>query len=397
MIGTNIDITEHKQAEQALLEAGQHKDEFLAMLAHELRNPLAPIRNAAYVLAQPGLDEPRVKWAQETIEGQVTHLTRLVDDLLDAARIGRGKITLKHEVIELTALVEKLMQSIQPLAENKGHQLTIRLPEHPVRLRGDPVRLNQIFLNLLDNAIKYTPDGGWIELAARMAGQEIEISVRDNGMGISAELLPRVFDLFQQDERKLDRAQGGLGIGLTLVQRLAAMHGGRVTADSEGPGLGAIFTVWLPAKAMPARPAAPEAVDFVSLASGMRVLVVDDDVAVADSMAMLLEVTGYVVRIADSGQAALEQLPLFRPQVVLLDIGLTGMDGFETAKRLRELSEGLDLCVVALTGYADEKTREKAMASGCDYFLVKPVTITVLASLLEKVAETARSPAGAGA
>jgi PAS domain S-box-containing protein len=397
MIGINIDITEYKQAEQALLQAGQHKDEFLAMLAHELRNPLAPIRNAAYVLAQLGLDEPRVKWAQETIEGQVTHLVRLVDDLLDAARLGRGKITLKQEEIELTALVEKLMQSIQPLAENKGHQLIVRLPEHPVRLRGDPVRLNQILLNLFDNAIKYTPDGGWIELAARMAGQEIEISVRDNGMGISAKLLPRVFDLFQQDERKLDRAQGGLGIGLTLVQRLAAMHGGRVKADSEGPWLGATFTVWLPAKAMPARPAAPEAEDNVSLTSGMRVLVVDDDVAVADSMAMLLEVTGYEVRIADSGQAALEQVPLFRPQVVLLDIGLTGMDGFETAKRLRELSEGLDLYVVALTGYADEETREKALASGCDYFLVKPVTITVLASLLEKVAETARSPTGAGA
>jgi PAS domain S-box-containing protein len=390
MIGTNIDITESKQAEQALRKADQRKDEFLAMLAHELRNPLAPIRNAAYVLAQPGLDESRVKWAQETIEGQVTHLARLVDDLLDVSRIARGKIMLKQEAIELTTLVEKLMQSIRPLAENKGQQLTVRLPEHPVQLSGDPVRLNQILLNLLDNAIKYTPNGGQIEFSARMAGQEIEISVQDNGMGIAAELLPRVFDLFQQDDRKLDRAQGGLGIGLTLVQRLAAMHGGRVTADSEGPGLGATFTVWLPAKAMAALPDAPEVVaeDNISLVSGMRVLVVDDDVAVADSMAMLLMVTGYAVRIADTGQAALEQIPVFRPQVVLLDIGLKGMDGFETAKRLRELPEGRDLCVVALTGYADEITREKALASGCDHFLVKPVKIAELSGLLAKVAET---------
>ena len=388
MAGTAQDITERKLVELALLEAEQRKDEFLAMLAHELRNPLAPIRNAAYVLTQPGLDESRVKWAGETIEAQVTHLTRLVDDLLDISRIAHGKITLKAEEIELDALVEPLMQSIRPSVEKKGQRLAVRMPEHPVQLRGDPVRLNQILFNLLDNAIKFTPDGGQIEFAARITGQEIEISVRDNGMGIRVELLPRVFDLFQQDERTLDRPLGGLGVGLTLAQRLVGIHGGQITAHSGGPGMGTTFTVWLPAMAMPARPAAPESEDNVSVASGMRVLVVDDDVAVACSTVTLLEVKGYTVRSVDTGGAALEQIPVFQPQVVLLDIGLKGMDGFETARRLRKLPEGRDLCLVALTGYADERYRAQALASGCDHFLVKPVKVAVLSDLLAKVART---------
>ena len=251
-----------------------------------------------------------------------------MDDLLDISRIAHGKITLKAEEIELDALVEPLMQSIRPSVEKKGQRLAVRLPEHPVQLRGDPVRLNQILFNLLDNAIKFTPDGGQIEFAARITGQEIEISVRDNGMGIRVELLPRVFDLFQQDERTLDRPLGGLGVGLTLAQRLVGIHGGQITAHSGGPGMGTTFTVWLPAMAMPARPAAPESEDNVSVASGMRVLVVDDDVAVACSTVTLLEVKGYTVRSVDTGGAALEQIPVFQPQVVLLDIGLKGMDGF---------------------------------------------------------------------
>jgi PAS domain S-box-containing protein len=385
MAGSITDITEKKRAEQSLREANQHKDEFLAMLAHELRNPLAPIRNAAQLIGRLGRTDPEIKWAQEVIEGQVVHLARLVDDLLDVSRIARGKITLKQEDIELAMLVEKLMQSIRPLADNKGHHLAVRLPEYPVQLHGDPVRLNQILFNLIDNAIRYTPDGGRIELDAHMAGPEIEISVRDNGMGIRAGLLPRVFDLFQQDERKLDRAQGGLGIGLTLVQHMVEMHGGRVTAYSEGPGLGATLTVWLPAKIMPVLPAALKIVDNISLASGARVLVVDDDFAVADSMAKLLKMTGYAVRVANTGQAALEQIPLFRPQVVLLDIGLKGMDGFETAIRLRELPEGRDIYVIAVTGYADEKTKAQALESGCNHFLAKPVSFAVLNGLLAEV------------
>ena len=379
------DITGRKRAERALREADRHKDEFLAMLAHELRNPLAPIRNAVHVLGLMELAEPRVRWAQEIIERQVNHLARLVDDLLDASRIARGKIILKRETIEFAVLAEHVIQSARLLAENKGHRLAVRLPDQAVQLDGDPVRLSQLLLNLLDNAVKYTPDGGQIEFAARLDGQEIEISVRDNGMGITAELLPRVFDLFQQDERKLDRANGGLGIGLTLVQHLAGMHGGWVEAYSAGPGLGSTFTVRLPAKAMPTPLSRPETESRSSPAVGMRVLVVEDDHAVADSTAVLLEMEGHQARIADSGPAALELIAEFRPQVVLLDIGLKGMDGFETAKRLRQLPEGRDLFMVAVTGYADSAIKAQALDSGCDHFLVKPVTFKDISSLLDKL------------
>jgi CheY-like chemotaxis protein len=265
----------------------------------------------------------------------------------------------------------------------------VRLPEQPVQLEGDPVRLSQVLLNLLDNAAKYTPDGGQIELAARVAGQGIEISVRDNGMGITAELLPHVFDLFQQDERTLDRAEGGLGIGLTLVQRLVEKHRGWVMARSEGPGLGSTFTVWLPTKSISARPAVSgERTSHHN--TSMRLLVVDDNHDVADSMAAVLELEGHEVCAAYDGQAALELIPDCRPQVVLLDIGLRGMDGFETAKRLRKLPGGRDLCIVAMTGYGDEKTKARALASGCDHFLIKPVAYDVLEALLARIAERPR-------
>jgi len=387
LLASSHDITHRKHAEQAQREAERRKDEFLAMLAHELRNPLVPIRNAAHVIGRLGLEEPRIKWAQELIEGQVSHLARMVDDLLDVSRIAHGKITLLHEEVELGALIGKLMPSIGPLAESKGLALALNLPEQPIWLQGDAVRLSQVLFNLVDNAVKYTPEGGQIEFAARMSGQEVEISVRDNGMGITAELLPRVFDLFQQDERTLERAKGGLGIGLTLVQRLVEMHGGRVAAHSAGVGQGSTFTVWLPAKDTSDKPAVPDTEGKSSPAGGMRVMVVEDDYAVSDSTAMLLELEGYVVRVADTGQSALEQIPVFRPQVVLLDIGLKDMDGFETVKRLRELPEGRDLCVVAVTGYADEKTRALALASGFTHFMVKPVSFDMLRDLLSKEGE----------
>lgn len=384
------DITERRQSEQALRESDQRKDEFLAMLAHELRNPLVPISNAAHILGRLEVNEPRIKWAQQVIETQVALLSRMVDDLLDVSRIANGKITLKLEMVELTALVEQLMQSVVPLAKHRGHQLIIRMPEQEVWLKCDQVRLSQILFNLLDNAIKYTPEGGQIEFVALVIGQEIEISVRDNGMGIATTLLPKVFDLFQQDERGLDRAQGGLGIGLTLVKRLVDKHGGRVAAYSEGAGLGSTFTIWLPVRVMDVKPSVNEVKAKRSAATGARVLVVDDDFAVADSTAKMLELEGYTVSVVDSGQSALEQIPAFRPQAVLLDIGLKGMDGFETAIRLRELPEGCDFYVVALTGYADEKTRARALASGCDHFMVKPVIFDVLDELLCKISGAAQ-------
>jgi PAS domain S-box-containing protein len=390
LLASSHDITDRKHAEQAQRDAERRKDEFLAMLAHELLNPLVPIRNAAHIIGRLGLGEPKVKWAQELIESQVDHLARMVDDLLDVSRIAQGKIALRREDVELSALVGQLMHSIGPLAESKGISLVLSLPDPSIWLQGDPVRLSQVLFNLVDNAVKYTPEGGRIELAARMDGREVEIRVQDNGVGITPELLPRVFELFQQDERTLERAKGGLGIGLTLVQRLVAMHGGRVAAHSAGAGQGSTFTVRLPARPRPEHLAAPDRVGGERSAC-VRVMVVDDDPAVSDSTGMLLELEGHAVRVAHSGRSALEQLPEFRPQVVLLDIGMKDMDGFEIVKRLRELPEGRDLCVVAVTGYADDKTRAKALVSGFTDFMGKPMSFDTLRDLLAREAGTARN------
>jgi PAS domain S-box-containing protein len=375
------DISARKRSEQALLDADRRKDEFLAMLAHELRNPLAPIRNAAFILGRLELDEPRLKWAQEVIEGQVQHLSRLTDELLDVSRIVQGRIELKREAIEFGALLAQILAAARPMLESREQNVALRLPRQPVWLNGDPVRLTQVISNLLDNTSKYTQAGGDIELDADVAGQEIAFRVRDNGPGISAELLPHVFDLFQQGDRTLDRAQGGLGIGLTLVRQLVNMHGGRVDAYSAGAGQGATFTVWLPIVAAAPAPV-PSSLPNEPAAEGGRILMVDDEPAVAASMAMLLEIMGYKVAVAESGQEALEKATAFRPQVVLLDIGLKGMDGFETARRLRQLPQAGEMYVVAVTGYADEATQSRALASGCDHHMAKPVNPDTLLALV---------------
>ncbi|MEN6586956.1 MAG: PAS domain-containing protein [Sulfuricella sp.] len=390
--GSLTDIDDLVRAQQALQESDRRKDEFLAMLSHELRNPLVPIRNAAHVLGLLALDEPRIKWAQETIEGQVNHLTRLVDDLLDMSRIVRGKVALQRAEVAFADLAASALEAARPLVDGKGHQLSVSLPVEPVHLNVDPVRVTQVLLNLLDNAAKYTPDGGKIEFDARVAGQEIEIRVRDNGMGIPAELLPHVFDLFQQGERTLDRSQGGLGIGLTLVKQLVEMHGGWVEASSNQTGQGATLTVRLPIVQAPSTSFTDEKQAKASPSHGLlRVLVVDDDPAVADSTAMLLEMEGYEVSIATNGYAALEMLASFLPHAVLLDIGLEGMDGFETARRMRAQPEGRELCLMAVTGYGDEETRNAALAAGCDHHLVKPTHASRLVGLLAEVASSVTS------
>ncbi|MBS4097398.1 MAG: PAS domain S-box protein [Sulfuricella sp.] len=382
LLAVSRDVTERKQAELVLRDAARRKDEFLAMLAHELRNPLAPIRNAAHVLGQLDLAEPRVKWARETIEGQVAHLSFLVDDLLDISRIVRGKVVLKKKNVEFSTLAKQALEAARPLIENKRHQLAVRLPDAPVWLEVDPVRLTQVLVNLLDNAAKYNTDGGKIEFEARLDGQEIEIKVLDNGMGIPAELLPHIFELFQQGERNLDRSLGGLGIGLTLVQQLVEMHGGSVAAYSDGPSRGATFIIRLPTAAPPhALPPAPKQGNQRPV-QAIRVLVVDDDAAVADSTAMLLEIEGHEVRVAHDGHTALEMVRGFRPQAVLLDIGLVGMDGFETAKQLRRLPEGRELFLMAVTGYGDEETKVAALEAGCNRHLIKPLSINLLLDLL---------------
>ncbi len=316
------------------------------MLAHELRNPLTPIRNAAHVLGEPGLDEPGITWARDIIERHVSHLTRVVEDLVDLSLIVQGRIVLKRERVELTAMIDQALESSRPLMEAGWHRCEVRLPSQPIWLEGDPVRLAQVLIKLLDNAAKYSPDGGHVEIAAGITGREVEIRVRDHGIGIPAQLLPRIFELFRQGERNLDRSQGGMGIGLTMVQRLIELHDGRVEVESTGPGQGATFILHLPLSDPPAAhpneiPAPRPAVQAV------RVLVVDDDPAVADSTALLLELKGYRMHVAYSGEDAIEQARGFLPQIVLLDIGMRGIDGYETAARLRESPGGRAMHLVA--------------------------------------------------
>lgn len=391
MLGAMADVTSMKQAEQALREADQRKDEFLAMLAHELRNPLAPIRNAAHILGRLQVNEPRVRWAQNIIERQVSHLTHLVDELLDVSRIARGKITLNRARIELTDLINQTREAMQPVMEAKRHQFRIALPASEVILEGDLIRLIQVLQNLLDNAAKYTPEGGRIELTGHLLDGELELRVRDNGMGIPAELLPEVFKPFQQGERTLDRSQGGLGIGLTLVHRLVELHGGRVTAQSAGSGCGASFSVWLPlAQSAPAQstptPSAPTELPPAGTSPSLRVLVVDDDPLVAESMLVFLELEGHQVRSAESGETALRLLPAFAPQVVLLDIGLPGQDGYEVARAIRRMPGGDALELIAVSGYGHEEAMLRSRQAGFDEHLVKPVDPERIRRMLSEIA-----------
>ncbi len=386
MLGVMADITSLKQAELALRAADQRKDEFLAMLSHELRNPLTPIRNAAHVLGRLDVNEPRVRWAQEIIERQVTHLTHLVDELLDVSRIARGKVKLKMTQIVLADLIRQACETVQPLMAAKKHRFDVHLPATTVLLEGDLVRLIQVLQNLLNNAAKYTPDGGHIELSGRLLEEEIELQVRDNGMGMPAELLPGVFDLFIQGERTLDRSQGGLGIGLTLVRRLVDLHGGRVDAYSPGAGLGATFTVRLPLAQIAADIAAPtDSKPAGTQASRRQVLVVDDDPVVAESMVVFLELEGHQVRSADSGDAALRVLTEFWPQVVLLDIGLPDMDGYAVAQAIRQLPGGDALKLVAVSGYGHEEAMARSRQAGFDRHLVKPVDPEKISALLMEI------------
>ncbi len=377
-----IDITERKARELDLREAAQRKDEFLAMLAHELRNPLAPIRYAARVLGKLNVDEPRVEWARAVIERQVAHLARLVDELLDISRIARGKINLKKARVELSELVRQACEAAQPLMSAKGHRFEVMIPEKRVTIEGDLVRLVQVLQNLLDNAAKYTPERGRVELVAGLLGREVEIEVRDNGAGIPASLLPEVFDLFRQGEHGPDRSLGGLGIGLTLVRKLVELHGGRVEARSAGLGQGASFTVRLPAAIDAAESPSPAEDGPFAEPAGLRVLVVDDDKAVAESTAMLLRLEGHEIRCANSGEAALRLCREFQPQAVLLDIGLPGQDGYEIAREIRSLPGGAELKLIAVSGYGHESAVARGREAGFDRYLVKPVDPEKLSALL---------------
>ncbi len=385
------DISASKQARTALHAADQRKDEFLAMLAHELRNPLTPINNAAHILDMLKLEDPRLNWATEVIKRQVTHLTHLVDDLLDVSRIVRGKISLKKERLDVIEVVNSVLETERTPILAKQQHLDVCLPEQPILVDGDAVRLSQVLLNLLDNACKYSLEGGHIEVNVKLLGVEVEIQVRDNGTGISAELLPTIFDLFQQGARTLDRSQGGLGIGLTLVKRLVELHDGKVTASSLGPGLGSTFTVRLPTVAEEAATFPASKAPTPTPHAGTRVLVVDDDSDVRESTALLLKLNGYEVKMADSGEQAMILIQTFHPEVVLLDIGMPVENGYQVAQRIRQLPNGDDMLLVALSGYGRAEELASSQQAGFDHHLIKPLNFTALCELLSEWEDGARS------
>jgi PAS domain S-box-containing protein len=376
------DLSERKRMEN--LEAqGRHLTEFLAMLAHELRNPLAPIRNALGIVAMNREVPPQVAWSHEVIDRQVGHLTRLVDDLLDVSRITRGKLRMRNESMDLNAAIHRAIESSRPLVDARKHRLELRLSGDPVLVHGDLTRLTQVVVNLVNNAAKYTPEGGTIEIESVAVQGDVEVRVRDNGVGIPPNQLESIFDLFAQGERTLDRSEGGLGIGLTLARRIVELHGGSLRARSEGPGRGAEFVIRMPRldlEMVPTR--APADLAPEASAPKRRILVVDDNVDAADSMAMLLRMVGHEVHIEHDGNAALEHASRTTPDIILLDIGLPGMDGYGVARHLRARPEGQGLRIYALTGYGQEEDRRRSLASGFDGHLVKPVLPAELLALV---------------
>lgn len=403
--GYEREIAERQRAEAALLnseaaarklaEADARKNEFLAMLGHELRNPLAPIRNAVKVMKQRGSEDPDLCWARDVVDHQVRHLAQLVDDLLEISRVTSGKVRLQKEAVDVATIVAYAIETSRPVLESHHHRLSIALPAEPVYVDADSLRMAQVLSNLLNNAAKYTEPGGQIRLAAVSEGSEVVFRVRDNGIGIPPEMLSGIFDLFAQVDHSLDHSQGGLGLGLTLVRSLVEMHGGSVRALSEGLSRGSEFVVRLPildasrvqkdTSSVPTE--TPVQIQEPTRTPSSRVLVVDDNVSSAESLAKVLKLEGHEVQIAHDGASALESVRRFRPEVVLMDIGLPGIDGYEVARRLRqdaELSMGIGL-LAAVTGYAEEEARRRSREAGFDHHLVKPVdpdgVLALLASL----------------
>jgi PAS domain S-box-containing protein len=378
------DVTDHERAEE-LAGAERRKDQFLAMLAHELRNPLAPIRNAVELMRQVETHDSTFQPAREMVERQVKHLARLVDDLIDVSRINQGSIRLRKEVVDLGHVVQRAVEATRPIIDTRAHTLTLNLPPEKVRLEADPARLQQVISNLLHNAAKYTMPGGHLWLTVAREGNEAVVRVRDTGIGVPGDVLERVFEPFvQQDDDSLARTQGGLGVGLTLVRSLIEMHGGQVEASSPGLGQGSEFVVRLPAlpplhtgelqlPVIPAEAAAPRP---------LRVLVVEDNIDAAESLATLLRLWNHDVHVVHDGCAALDAARDQRPEVVLLDIGLPGLDGYQVARRLRE-EVGLDhALLVAMTGYGQPEDRRRSQEAGIQYHFVKPVEPLVLRNLL---------------
>jgi CheY-like chemotaxis protein len=376
---------QRSQAERELRAADQRKDEFLAMLAHELRNPLAPISTGAHLLKLLHSDNAQITQTCAIIARQVEHMTSLVDDLLDVSRVTRGLVTLSTQILDLRKVVDDAAEQIRPLMLARRHKVVLDMPPEPASVKGDHKRLVQVVANLLGNATKYTPEGGHITLQLALQGDTWVIDVTDDGIGMDARLVERVFDLFTQAERTPDRSQGGLGLGLALARSLVELHGGSVGAVSAGPGMGSTFTVRLPRFAQEnlASPAASPLLAGVASAAGpLRILVVDDNLDAAHTLSLFLRASGHTVEVVYSALDAIDVATVFTPQVCLLDIGLPDMDGNELARRLRVLP-GMDRAtLIAATGYGRQQDREQARQAGFDHYLVKPLNTVQLGDIL---------------
>jgi signal transduction histidine kinase/CheY-like chemotaxis protein len=384
--GTVQDITEHKRAERALKDADRQKDEFLATLAHELRNPLAPLRNGLQIMKLAESDATTVRKARSMMERQLGQMAHLIDDLMDLSRISMGRIALQKKRLRLSDAIHDAVDLSRPLLDEEGHTFLLDVPRESIYVEGDRTRLAQVFANLLNNAAKYTDRGGRIRLLVERQGGDAIATVEDNGVGIAAPMLSKVFDMFTQVDRSLEQSRGGLGIGLNIVKRLVEMHDGRITAESDGPGTGSRFVVRLPTVTA-VDTDKPEEIghDSASAVSQRRILVADDNRDTASSLAVLLEMMGNETVTAHDGREALEVGAWFKPDVVLLDIGMPELNGLDVCRRIREEAWGRDIVIVACTGWGQDDDRRKSSEAGFDHHLVKPVDYAVLMKLLASV------------
>ncbi|MEJ6023289.1 hybrid sensor histidine kinase/response regulator [Ramlibacter sp. PS4R-6] len=397
-VGSRAGIAmENARLYTAVQEADRRKNEFLAMLAHELRNPLAPIRNAVHIMQAGDVSVETMHWARDVIGRQADHMTRLIDDLLDVSRIVQGKVTVRPEPLSLESIVERAVEATAPRMQAREQEVVLRLPDEPIEIQGDAVRLSQVLSNLVNNASKFSGPGTAIEIAATYADGQVRIAVKDEGAGIEPDFLPHIFDLFAQGDQSLDRSQGGLGIGLTLVKHLVELHGGGVEAFSAGSGKGTEVIVRLPATVVE-RPQSATIAPIVARPAAARdkparILVVDDLAASAETLMTLLEMEGFEVKTAHEGMSALRIAEDFRPDVVLLDIGLPGMNGFEVANRLRSQPQSRDALLIALTGYGEAESRSRSVQAGFDFHMVKPADVNLLLTMLSDPAKMRRAEA----
>ncbi|MGH8177822.1 MAG: PAS domain S-box protein [Steroidobacter sp.] len=383
--GINLDITRLKHIEEELREADQRKNEFLATLAHELRNPLAPIRNGLEILRLTQSGGDIAERARSMMDRQLQQMVRLIDDLLDLSRISRGKIELRRAPIDLMTALQSALETSEPLIESAGHELSVDVPAGPLMVDGDLARLSQVFANLLNNAAKYTNPGGHIWLTVRRTDEQVSVTIRDNGIGIPTHMLPKIFEMFAQVDHSLEKAQGGLGIGLSIARKLVEMHGGVIEAHSDGHGAGSEFVVRLPAHlATQSETTTPVPKDHSLRPDALRVLIADDNADAAASLAMMLKMKGHEVRTAWDGLEAVQVAEAFQPDVALLDIGMPELNGYDACRRLRARSESAGMLIIALTGWGQEEDKRRSEEAGFDHHLVKPADVRILDKLLEQ-------------